>query len=343
MKVDQKNNSSRVDGVKENIYSNFEILMISTTDDDDHLRKTKPFYKYYEPILNSMLGELCNKGAGSSNECFINYNLISRWVFRKLEYSFILEHVFNNLGRKDKILDLGGGITPLSNVFSGDERKCVLIDNSPFDAIFMHRNNNRIYGKECAFHCVDMTDLIYDDNQFHFVISVSVLEHFDSIKSIRKAIKEAFRVLKPGGKLVCTWSFQHNPSGMDLSPDNFKTVVSRVLMPFSQEVNPDIHLPSDEEIRDIWKKYWFPLCKYDFDNVPKWTALAFCLTKEGEKDNLEDASIKFRKDIDGKFFDNELLYLPKEADRLIIKMKYFILNNTFTWIVARKVRKVLKG
>ena len=87
MKIDQdenKSKSARVAENIENIYSNFEILMASTTDDDDLLRKTKPFYKYYEPIMNSMLGELSNKGPGSRKEDFADYAIYSHWAMRKL-------------------------------------------------------------------------------------------------------------------------------------------------------------------------------------------------------------------------------------------------------------------
>jgi len=336
-----KDNNSVADEIKESIYSNFEILMTDINDENDYLRKTKPFYRYYEPILNSMLGELCDKGRGSNNECFVNYNIFSFWIFRKLEYSFVLEHVFKSIGRRDKILDLGGGIAPFINVFSSDERKCVSIDSSPYNVLFMHKNNKRIYGKECAFHNVNMADLIYESNQFDFVISVSVFEHMDSIKNIKKAVEEAFRVLKPTGKLVCTWGFQNNSQGMDLSPANFKSVISEVLMPFSQEIGLDISLPSEEEIINVWKKFWFPSCKYGLYNMPRWAALGLCLTKKTSNDILQSEAIRFRKNINGKFFDNNLLYLSRDALGIGIKMKYYLVNNTVLRNIARKIRNIV--
>lgn len=49
--------------------------------------------------------------------------------------------------------------------------------------------------------CVDLCNMPFEDNTFDFVISEDVLEH---IEGYEKALREIFRVLKPGGKHIFT-------------------------------------------------------------------------------------------------------------------------------------------
>ena len=52
---------------------------------------------------------------------------------------------------------------------------------------------------DCAFHVMSATDLAFPDESFDSVISVEAAFHFDTRE---KFLHEAFRVLKPGGRLV---------------------------------------------------------------------------------------------------------------------------------------------
>jgi ubiquinone/menaquinone biosynthesis C-methylase UbiE len=44
--------------------------------------------------------------------------------------------------------------------------------------------------------------LPYEDSTFDYIVTYDVLEH---VRSVEKALKECFRVLKPGGKLLCVF------------------------------------------------------------------------------------------------------------------------------------------
>jgi len=50
----------------------------------------------------------------------------------------------------------------------------------------------------------DIADLPYPDRSFDLVLSSLALQHLDSVERRRTAVREAVRVLKPGGRLVIT-------------------------------------------------------------------------------------------------------------------------------------------
>jgi SAM-dependent methyltransferase len=58
----------------------------------------------------------------------------------------------------------------------------------------------------------DVLHLPFADGHFDAVISISTLDHFDSLDKIPEALKELYRVLAPGGKLVVTLDNGSNPA-----------------------------------------------------------------------------------------------------------------------------------
>ena len=57
---------------------------------------------------------------------------------------------------------------------------------------------------------MDALDLKFPDNYFDFVFSASSIEHFGNKRRILRAIKEMYRVLKPGGVAVITTELKLN-------------------------------------------------------------------------------------------------------------------------------------
>ncbi|MGQ9701223.1 MAG: methyltransferase domain-containing protein [bacterium] len=56
----------------------------------------------------------------------------------------------------------------------------------------------------------------FRNEAFSLILSLGVLEHFEDLKDIDIALKEAYRCLKPGGHLLVTvpylsWNRQFNP------------------------------------------------------------------------------------------------------------------------------------
>lgn len=71
---------------------------------------------------------------------------------------------------------------------------------------------------------MDITNILFDDNTFDVILCVHVLEH---VMDDRKAMRELYRVLKPGG-----WAILQSP----VDPDYEKTFE-----------DPDIVSPEDRE------------------------------------------------------------------------------------------------
>tara|TARA_B110000503_G_C7161284_1_gene419761 strand:+ start:1329 stop:2147 length:819 start_codon:yes stop_codon:yes gene_type:complete len=64
---------------------------------------------------------------------------------------------------------------------------------------------------EILASCADVRDLPFSGDYFDLVVSNSTLDHFQSKEQIAVAIRELFRVLKPGGELLITLDNPQNP------------------------------------------------------------------------------------------------------------------------------------
>jgi ubiquinone/menaquinone biosynthesis C-methylase UbiE len=93
------------------------------------------------------------------------------------------------------LLDLGCGFGEFAGVFF-DSMVEVGIDISLKDVLLAAKGKK--YKKT---ECVDARSMRFRDNSFNSVLSVSVLEH---IPKVREVLKEVYRVLRPGGKLLFT-------------------------------------------------------------------------------------------------------------------------------------------
>lgn len=61
--------------------------------------------------------------------------------------------------------------------------------------------------KICEFHVMDAENTVFSDNTFDIIHEYGALHHLD----LDTALKELARILKPGGKVVCTEALRHNP------------------------------------------------------------------------------------------------------------------------------------
>lgn len=129
-------------------------------------------------------------------ECYDNQtglwkNIIEREIHhwsRIFEYPWVM--TYGDFKASQWVLDAAGGDAPLQRVISDRGAQIINIDlNQPPP----HRNVIAFKGD---IQNIDMVDNIFDR-----VLCISVLEHVDDPL---KAIKELWRVLKPGGRLMVT-------------------------------------------------------------------------------------------------------------------------------------------
>ena len=97
--------------------------------------------------------------------------------------------------RMDKFADIGGGYGRLANEYLKRARKVYLFDYSKSEL----KQAKEIYGDKIETKQGDIYKLPFRDNELDGLMMVRVTHH---LKELDKALKELYRVLKPGGVAV---------------------------------------------------------------------------------------------------------------------------------------------
>ena len=103
-------------------------------------------------------------------------------------------------GEDEILLSLGGA----GAVFTGID----IIHRTALDAACRGTESRRNFDVATA----DVRMLPFRDDSFDLVLSSSTLDHFDEAKGIEISLRELFRVLKPGGRLIITLNNRGNIS-----------------------------------------------------------------------------------------------------------------------------------
>lgn len=153
--------------------------------------------------------------------------------------------------------------------------------------------DSKYNNKRVVWQHVDGRDLPYEDNSFDAIFSCSSIEHFGDEKDIRKAVEEAYRVLKPGGVAAISTEYKISGDG-----DGFHNVqlfdkerLERVwLEGINWELCEDIDYQLDETSyidfeRSIHDKEYrdsaHPHIKLD-NGLYKWTSIHLTFRKIGD-------------------------------------------------------------
>lgn len=115
-----------------------------------------------------------------------------------------------NLSKKDydyKMIDLAGGTGDIAfraTKKANDEQRKITIDVVDINQEMLDVGKSRAVDKNLYqnlnFICCDGEELIFDDNSFDYFTIAFGIRNFTNID---KALSEAHRVLKPGGKFIC--------------------------------------------------------------------------------------------------------------------------------------------
>jgi len=93
-----------------------------------------------------------------------------------------------------KLLDLGGGTGELANHLP---KNVEVIVADPSEAM-LRKGRQKNFNQQVKFELADGADLPFADQTFDYLTISDALHHF---RQVEKALSEASRVLKPGGKL----------------------------------------------------------------------------------------------------------------------------------------------
>jgi SAM-dependent methyltransferase len=109
----------------------------------------------------------------------------------------------------DRILDLGCGSGRVFKLFAGAAIEYEGLDVSPELVAIARRENQDLLA---TFRVGSMLALPYDDASFDVVLMIAALHHVPSRRFRLQAVREAARVLRPGGLLLLTnWDLWSHP------------------------------------------------------------------------------------------------------------------------------------
>jgi len=169
-----------------------------------------------------------------------------------------LELVFSQLGGKkvDKILDVGYGGGTFIPMLSKLGKKIYGIDTMPYPQKVRQILKKEGIKAELSVDSIFKTK--FKDNFFDRITCVSVLEHFRG-KEINRAVKEMYRILKPGGFLVI---------GSPVKNQMTDFIIDHFLSFNPDDIHPSGHKQIIKGIKDEVKvekiTHYFPFTPLDF-------------------------------------------------------------------------------
>ncbi|KAL7326107.1 tRNA methyltransferase, has a role in tRNA modification [Mucor circinelloides] len=108
----------------------------------------------------------------------------------------------------------------------------------------------------------DGLNLPYRDNSFDFAISIAVIHHFASPDRRLQAIKDIFKIIKPGGKvLVFVWALEQTK----FSKRNFESGQQDVFVPWKLTPKKG---QKEEEVSDaVYNRYYHLFKQGELDDL----------------------------------------------------------------------------
>jgi ubiquinone/menaquinone biosynthesis C-methylase UbiE len=108
--------------------------------------------------------------------------------------------VLQGIRLEGEVLEVGAGVGAVAaHLLETTHRlQMVVTDYDPALVAIAERSLGRFSGR-VVVACADACDLPFDDERFDFVLSLAMLHHTGDW---RRAVREAIRVLRPGGRLV---------------------------------------------------------------------------------------------------------------------------------------------
>lgn len=228
------------------------------------------------------------------NEEYNSYVIYNKWPIRRLEYSFVIKEMEKYIEKGRKVLEAGCGVSPMPFLWSKIGADVTAVDLSEKTIRLMKQFSEDDYfkvGEKIDFAVCDIMKLPYEDNSFDIVETISVIEHLQ-FPNYLMAINELYRVLKPGGVLICTCDISSQKE-MKLSSigafsaENIKGIL-RVFKNELLEESKDFENLSVEQkdIDEFWENHYYDGIGYEKSRG--YGAVGFSLKKQGAKDKYDE-------------------------------------------------------
>lgn len=207
------------------------------------------------------------------------------------------------------VLEIGSGEGYGIAELSKKAQKYIAIDkyDSPIDEEL--KNNN------IEFFKMNVPPLDFAENTMDFVVTFQVIEH---INDDEEFIKEIYRVLKPGGKLILTtpnrlMSLSRNPWHVrEYSPDEMREVLNNSFKNISVKGifgNEKVMKYYNENKKSVDKIRRFDLFKLE-KNLPRWLLqIPYDILNRFNRHKLQDSNEKLVDEI--KYID----YVINDVDK----------------------------
>ena len=181
-----------------------------------HKLRTKdgiPTIKNYLDLIESNdfkeVEAYSDKFIGKVGEKIQSYN--NKWVpdplhqwSRQWEYIYIIDQVLKTQKARQKVLDLGAGMTFLP-YYLQELKNVDTVTALDYDASLagLYDKVNKALAKKVEFRFADIRKLAKEKTEsYDYIYSVSVLEHTDNYGEI---VKNCYKLLKKGGKFSITF------------------------------------------------------------------------------------------------------------------------------------------
>jgi ubiquinone/menaquinone biosynthesis C-methylase UbiE len=249
--------------------------------------KIQSYSNLFTPFVAQMKTVVDKHPDISEYRVFNDYINIVQWPIRKLEYSYVLDQIVGKSNADYKILDAGCGVTPVPFLLGTISNHVHAVDFSSDDIKLMQtiKEKNDFPGSQnVKFEVQDITNLSFEDNVFDCVSCVSVLEHID-FPYYMQAISELYRVLKPGGTLVCTMDFwlgasrKTTISSGGFSAEDITQITSIFKMQMDQSGLENIKHLQKEDIEAFWTTHYDASLEFA---IREYIAVGFTITKHSD-------------------------------------------------------------
>lgn len=254
---------------------------------------TAPYEKFLPGYFGKLGEAYKDYPEATENEEYNLYVYYNKWPIRKLEYSYVISKMQEAIFDGAKVLEAGCGVSSMPFLWSEFGGKITAVDFDEKSIALMRKFSEDAFfgeGREIETAVCDIMQLPYEDNSFDVVVSTSVLEHLP-YPNYLLAVNELYRVLKPGGTLVCTCDLDASENSKRRAMGAFSAQdIKKILGEFKgelveEEMAVEEFSITEKEIEQFWIQHYYDGIGYEGNRG--YVAVGFHIKKSFETDKKQ--------------------------------------------------------